>query len=116
MTCFQTGREPTYSLLKFYRTYGPADLPESSDTTGRVHLVVVACQGKTNGIVLEASTMIKSAMMFSTDRLNIHIFTDTLTEDFLREVTNNYIDSISICEKPIYIAILDGSNSWLKAL
>lgn len=72
--------------LQFLRDYDSADSPSLSKSQGRVHMVVVACQGKTNGIVLEAATMIKSAMMFSTEGLNIHIFTDTLTEDFYREV------------------------------
>uniref|UniRef100_H2ZJF6 UDP-D-xylose:beta-D-glucoside alpha-1,3-D-xylosyltransferase n=1 Tax=Ciona savignyi TaxID=51511 RepID=H2ZJF6_CIOSA len=50
-----------------------------------IHIVVVACRGKSLEIVNEAATMIKSAIVFSKTKLNIHIFTENLEDEFRKK-------------------------------
>uniref|UniRef100_F6RNX9 UDP-D-xylose:beta-D-glucoside alpha-1,3-D-xylosyltransferase n=1 Tax=Ciona intestinalis TaxID=7719 RepID=F6RNX9_CIOIN len=54
-------------------------------TDETMHLAMAACRGKSLTIVKEATTMIKSAIIFSRSRIHVHIFTENLEDEFRKE-------------------------------
>nr|XP_026692036.1 glucoside xylosyltransferase 1-like isoform X2 [Ciona intestinalis] len=63
-------------------------------TDETMHLAMAACRGKSLTIVKEATTMIKSAIIFSRSRIHVHIFTENLEDEFRKETVLDKTDSV----------------------
>ncbi|XP_077968383.1 glucoside xylosyltransferase 2-like isoform X2 [Styela clava] len=81
-------------LLTVYVVYIPREeIPESQNddtlpifSQDAMHLVVVACKGSKQ-IVQETLTMLKSAVVFAQNQVEVHLFTDELKQNIDNELS-----------------------------
>ncbi|CAK8694314.1 unnamed protein product [Clavelina lepadiformis] len=84
-----------------------------------VHLVVVACAGKSENILPEALTMMKSAVLFTESLLHIHVFTTNLQNKFEEEVSswpksvqNKFKMTVRSLQYPLEGELLEEMMNW----